>query len=498
MVFYRKYRPQTIDELDSADVRETLTKVLKKNIPHAFLFTGPKGLGKTSTARIIAKVVNCTGGKRQGLEPCNVCEQCVSITNGTNLDVLEIDGASNRGIDEIRDLKEKIRLSPLAASKKVYIIDEVHMLTTEAFNGLLKTLEEPPSHALFILCTTEPQKIPSTILSRCFHVTFKPATDEELFRSFKRIAKAEKIQIKDDALAQIAKLSGGGFRDGVKILEELASLSDGKEINLDLVERRFRMAGTEQQITQFLEFLAKRRETEAIAFVNSLVREGSDPKYFLTGLIEALHVLLLAAVGVGEKGGGKSPLTLGEIQALYYLGIRALQEMRDSVVLQLPLEFLVIDFIRSTPLSEIPSMGKSAVDTGPEDVSASSLRKQIGNIAKVRALYGEKDKIQAPKKVDSMPDARLLDFSKDGDLTPEWLQAFWKGIISEMRSHNHTIAGVLRGCMIRSYDRKHLQIQTAYAFHKEKLEESKTKQALEAVCRELTGKPVSVSIVLKE
>lgn len=157
MVFYRKYRPQKISDLDSEQVRRKLHSVLATaaptflQVPHAFLFTGPKGLGKTSTARIVAKVVNCTGREDtsgKDIEPCNVCEQCTSITNGTNLDVFEIDAASNRGIDEIRDLKEKIRLAPVLSKKKVYIIDEVHMLTTEAFNALLKTLEEPPSHAI--------------------------------------------------------------------------------------------------------------------------------------------------------------------------------------------------------------------------------------------------------------------------------------------------------------------------------------------------------------
>jgi DNA polymerase III, subunit gamma and tau len=195
MVFYRKYRPQKIDDLDSKEVRETLTSVLSQESPHhAFLFTGPKGLGKTSSARIVAKVINCTTPaikRKNGFEPCDQCESCVSIANGTNMDILEIDAASNRGIDEIRDLKEKIRLAPASSKMKVYIIDEVHMLTTEAFNALLKTLEEPPMHAMFILCTTEAQKVPATIISRCFHIAFKKATEDELVRSFQRIAKGE-------------------------------------------------------------------------------------------------------------------------------------------------------------------------------------------------------------------------------------------------------------------------------------------------------------------
>lgn len=220
MVFYLKYRPQTISELDLAQVREKLFSLLKsKSLPHAFLFTGPKGLGKTSTARILAKAINCERVqelriKNQELrknkneshnskfiiqnsdvEPCNECQACVSITNGSNIDVLEIDAASNRGIDEIRALRERVKFAPANLKKKVYIIDEVHMLTTEAFNALLKTLEEPPDHVVFILCTTEIWKVLPTIVSRSFHISFEKPTKEELTRSLERVAKGENLTI---------------------------------------------------------------------------------------------------------------------------------------------------------------------------------------------------------------------------------------------------------------------------------------------------------------
>nr|MBP9719397.1 DNA polymerase III subunit gamma/tau [Candidatus Levybacteria bacterium] len=237
MVFYRKYRPQTIEELDSEDVKKTLQSILTTgSIPHAFLFTGPKGLGKTSTARIVAKYVNCQGKEEKNVKPCNQCESCLSITNGTNLDVLEIDGASNRGIDEMRDLREKIRLLPVSANKKVYIIDEVHMLTTEAFNALLKTLEEPPLHAMFILCTTEPHKVPATILSRCFHIQFKKATTPDLVHAFERIIKAENVEAEPEALIRIASFADGSFRDGVKVLEEIVLSAKGKKVTSVMLE----------------------------------------------------------------------------------------------------------------------------------------------------------------------------------------------------------------------------------------------------------------------
>jgi DNA polymerase III subunit gamma/tau len=501
MVYYRKYRPQTIDDLDNAQVRETLTSVLKKSTTHAFLFTGPKGLGKTSTARIIAKVVNCEK-RKESVEPCNECEQCTSITSGTNMDVLEIDAASNRGIDEIRELKEKIRLSPVSASKKVYIIDEVHMLTTEAFNALLKTLEEPPSHAMFILCTTEPHKVPATIISRCFHLNFKPATEEELIRSFKRIVKAEKIDIELEALKYIAGMSDRGFRDGAKILEEVVSLTEGKKITLELVEEKYQVSHEAEHVIKMFDVFEKKNTKEGLEIISKLIEQGFDIKHFITQLMENLHESLLVKVGITNPDARDSALTIEDIQMLFELLSKAYADTKFAVLPQLPLELAIIEYCESQNyIQQTEQSGGNIVATKrgvKEEVTVSSLRKQVGTIKKIQALYGDKGKkeeeIEETIKTSSV---ELMHASPNGEVTEEWLDHFWKQLISEMKPYNHTVAGLLRGCAIKSFDKKTLIIETSYKFHKERLDDMKTRDALVKVAKLLTGKDVEVKVELR-
>ncbi len=511
MVFYRKYRPQTIEDLDSKAVRETLHAVLQKNTPHAFLFTGPKGLGKTSTARIVAKVVNCERlGERKGsLEPCNECGQCVSITNGTNVDILEIDAASNRGIDEIRELKEKIRLSPVAAKKKVYIIDEVHMLTTEAFNALLKTLEEPPDHAIFILCTTEAHKVPETIVSRCFQIRFAPATEEELVRSFKRIVAGEKITISDEALHAIAKMIDGGFRDGVKILEETIQLAGEKAVTKEFIETHYNVKTISISALDLLVNLERKKVKESLTDISNLVEQGVDVKQYITFLLHVLHKYLLKEMGIaGENLPEEYPFrfTLEEIKKLTELFTKAYSDIRTAVIPQLPLELAVIEWCEDklkeqrAKLKVSNEVSKSIV-TDETEVSVSSLRKQVGTIKKIKALYGSSKEdnkdIVSIEPVIASSTIELLQTAGDV-ITGEWVELFWNSLLSEMKKYNHTIAGVLRGCKIKSFEKQHLIIQTAYKFHKERLDDMKTREALLKISKLLTGKEVEITVELRK
>jgi len=309
MNLYLKYRPKTIDELDLSGVRKTLLEMIgANNLAHAYLLTGPRGAGKTSTARVLARVVNCEkNGEKLG-EPCNECRACQSILNGSAMDVIEIDAASNRGIDDIRELKEKIRLAPSSLRTKVYIIDEVHMLTTEAFNALLKTLEEPPSHSLFILCTTELHKVPETIVSRCVQLQFTKATPAEMQRSFARVIKGESATAEEGALEYLSKAVDGSFRDGVKILDQV--ISNTRYLMLGDVETA--VSGSAGfKIEALASAVALKDVNESLFKLNEAIVGGVDLTYLLVSLMRALRDMLLA--GVIEIEASKLIFTLDEV-----------------------------------------------------------------------------------------------------------------------------------------------------------------------------------------
>ncbi|OPX28928.1 MAG: hypothetical protein B1H09_07070 [Gemmatimonadaceae bacterium 4484_173] len=299
LVFARKWRPQTFSEVIAQEhVTKTLRNAIEKErLGHAYLFTGPRGVGKTTTARILAKALNCINGPTP--DPCMQCEACRRIAAGSHLDVLEIDGASNRGIDEIRDLREKARYAAAEGGYKIYIIDEVHMLTREAFNALLKILEEPPDKVIFIFATTEPRKVPATILSRCQRFDFRRIPSSIMAEYIREEAGKEKISIDSDALSLVCRASGGSMRDALSIMDQLVSFS-GKEIKGEAVSRLLGLVEADL-LAEISSAVLHSRGSVALDLVQEALVRGYSIEELIAALVGFLRNLLLSAAGA-EKG----------------------------------------------------------------------------------------------------------------------------------------------------------------------------------------------------
>jgi DNA polymerase-3 subunit gamma/tau len=299
LVLARKFRPQTFEDVAG---QEHVVKTLRNSIgqgrvAHAFLFSGPRGVGKTSVARILAKSLNCEKGPTA--TPCNECSNCREITNGSSLDVREIDGASNRGIDEIRELRENVKFAPAAAKYKIYIIDEVHMLTREAFNALLKTLEEPPSHVIFIFATTESHKVPATILSRCQCYDFRRISLAEIAANLGRVAAAEGIKISPSALLWIAEAGDGSMRDAQSIFDQVISYA-GMDIKDDDVEESLGLADR-KYLFRISEAVLQRNAGACLIILEEAYLAGIDMKHFYQILVKHFRNLLLVKIADGSS-----------------------------------------------------------------------------------------------------------------------------------------------------------------------------------------------------
>jgi DNA polymerase-3 subunit gamma/tau len=302
---YRKYRSQTFADLVGQDAasRALQGAIISGRVAHAYLFSGSRGTGKTSAARLLAKALNCTGRPRDSAEPCNQCQSCIEMTAGAALDLIEIDAASNRGIDEIRDLREKVNLAPALGPKKIYIIDEAHMLTNEAFNALLKTLEEPPPHVVFVLCTTDVQKMPLTVIGRCQHFVFRRHGEEQIVARLSHIAKSEKVQVDPEAMKLIARTAQGSMRDAVGLLDQLVPLADGP-ITLDAARSVLGIADP-RLLEGLLDDVLAGHAAEALQELERVYAGGAELRQVVRGLMESARDRLLAAVSKGDQASAR-------------------------------------------------------------------------------------------------------------------------------------------------------------------------------------------------
>lgn len=363
LVLYRKYRPQTFAEVIGQEhIVQTLTNAISSGIiSHAYLFSGPRGSGKTTVARLLAKSLNCQNRKAGEFEPCNKCSSCLEIMENRAVDLLEIDAASHRGIDEIRELIEGIKFSPTKSKYKVFIIDESHQLTKEAANALLKTLEEPPSHAIFILATTEIHKMIPTIISRCQRFDFRKLTVAEIVKKLEMICQKEKVKIEKEALELIAINATGAFRDAESLLDQVLTFqtASGKEIKTEDIKDLLGLVEIEL-VSQFTDFIVQKKASDAVAFLNDLIEKGMDLQEFAKSSINYLRqALILKISGVNDF---KNPIITGltkeefqklqtqaatfkeeELQKILNLFLEAENKMKYSPIPQLPLELAIIE-----------------------------------------------------------------------------------------------------------------------------------------------------------
>jgi len=486
---YRRWRPQGFgDVIGQNHVTRTLYNALGSGrVAHAYLFAGPRGTGKTSIARILAKAVNCIG---DGVEkPCNACAICQSINAGRSLDLIEIDAASNRGIDEVRDIRDKAGFRPNESRYKVYIVDEVHMLTEPAFNALLKTLEEPPPHVIFVLATTEPHKIPATILSRCQRFDFRRVPLTELVGKLQHICEAEGVRAEPAALELIARSATGSFRDAESLLDQLMAAADGP-ITLEQVQSLLGVANAELA-AGLVDHLIQRDATGGLRLINQAIDEGADPRQFARQVLEYLRGLMLVQTSGGSLLNVSSEMLARmeaqarriappELVATIKLFSEAVQTMKSGFQPQLPLELALVEAIlrdsaamSSTPPASIQETVQAHRHTPP-------------------APKNQPAELQAsPAPAQRTPETRPAPVSEAVPPPEEnlldRLVARWGEVLSTVRAQNRSIEALLKDSRPVAVDGQVVTLGFFYPFHQKKIEEPKAKTLVEQAVSQVLG-----------
>jgi len=492
-VFYRKWRPQTLAAVVGQEpVTQTLGHAVENGkVAHAYLFCGPRGTGKTSTGRILAKAVNCLN--QVDGEPCNACDICHSITEGRSLDVIEIDAASNRGIDEVRSLREKVNYAPSRARYKVYIIDEVHMLTEAASNALLKTLEEPPPHVIFVLATTEPHKVIPTIMSRCQRFNFRRLSQTAIIGKLELICQKENIQVGLESLKLIARAATGSLRDAENILQQLIAYH-GNQIDLEQVQTALGVS-SDPRVRQLAKHIVNKDVSAGLQVINSVNSDGVDLRQFNLGLVEYLRGLLLAksqcnealditAEDLAEMNGLAANVTFEYL--LKAVKLFSSVDFRSDNYSTLPLELALMDCALSlvagrdeSTMTELPETSQESIQSTQEaefPVAANN----IEGSSPVRC---------------SLPHEASTGVSQDID----YLRSRWKEFIQSLRGEGSSgkLDAFLRSaCEPVALEDDTLVLGFYYSFHKEKIEDPKYQHLVERKLKEVFGQPYKLKCIL--
>lgn len=462
------------DEIKGQDhVTKLLKNAVKSNqISQAYLLVGSRGTGKTSVARILAKAVNCKKPKSNG-NPCNECEYCTSITTGRFLDLIEIDAASNRGIDQIRELKEKIEFSPSEGKFKVYIIDEVHMLTTEAFNALLKTLEEPPVHVIFILATTDVHKLPPTILSRCQRYDFRLGTEKELTDFVKGITKKEGINIHEDALDIVVQNAKGSYRDALSTLDVIYSGQDSKKSEITGEEAR-KILGLPDfdTVVQLLKNLIDGNGSKSLDIIEEQEKKGVNLQQFTGYVLDILREILVGKIKgkLDKKYEFAQDVDIKLLHKLINLFLGAENRIRYANN-----QALVIEMI-------IPEMMKDGVGKDIEIVNR-DVKKRIPE-----SKDGTKKKEEKEEK--------KTEESESKDVSIRDIKDRWEEFVNEIKPFNGHLYAFLGSAEVKSFDKGILSIEVPFQFHKERIEVPRSRNAISEIFKKVYGRNCNISCIV--
>lgn len=497
---YRKWRPQSFDEVVGQEhvVRTLRNALISGRIHHAYLFAGPRGTGKTTTARLLAKAVNCLAPEEEQ-RPCNECTICRAINEGRLLDLIEIDAASNTGVDDVRDLRERVGFRPNEARYKVYVIDEVHMLSNAAFNALLKTLEEPPEHAIFVLATTEPHKIPATVVSRCQRFEFRRIPSGRIIERLEWMAQRENIQIERQALTLIARHATGSMRDAESLLDQLASYNDGR-ITVEEMQAALG-TGTDETIVEIADALAYGDVSRGLSAINSAVDKGTAPRQLARQIVEHLRTLLLLRLESGilppyvldeqrpKLEERASNFSRGALTQAVRLFNQAASEAQRGWQPQLPLEMAFIEAILSSEPE--PSKRQALTTSAPARVEPKA-RVEAARPEVEPKSTARREKVRETEPVYSETS------SLEGSLTLDVLRRNWSNVMDALRPRDLSLEALLRSCQPMAIEDDVIVLGFSHQFHRRKVEEDQKRRIVEDVLSELFGQRCRVRCVMRQ
>lgn len=490
LVLARKYRPKDFDEVcGQKHITEVLKKSIKENkVAHAYLFAGPRGTGKTSVARILARALNCETGPTT--KPCGIRDMCKSISAGTCLDVLEIDGASNRGIDEIRSLRENVNLTPAKAAFKIYIIDEVHMLTPDACNALLKTLEEPPAYVKFFFATTAPEKIIPTILSRCQRFNFQPFRQKEIEDKLKEICEKERFSIEDSALKHIYGFSGGSLRDALGILDQLFINADENRITYEDV-KEFLGLIEDVSLNEILSAVRQADIKTTIILFHRLLAEGKDPALILDGLIKKLKNVILHSIGQDDPS-----FTEGDKELASIFKDVDVESMLNAVSLIIEYKDRLRRENIPVILSEILLLKISRL-LGVTKQTVPQIEKQVLEKEENTNIFNETVE-KAPTQATQVKKEDTEDLQEA--VSSDDIMAIWNRVRAEVKKTKPTLEAALKeGNPVKvEGDTLLVNFGKTYAFHKSMVEKPANMKLIEKILVSITGgHPAKVNFILE-